>query len=416
MRVPSYTHIDKDIDETEIKFNVTFAAEQREAIKTALTNGVSIITGGPGTGKTMIQKAIIEIYRKNNFDKDIKCCAPTGRAARRMTESTGFDASTIHKALNLFADDSGNYSEPELLDADFVIVDEVSMLDIHIAGMLFDALKHNCRIVLIGDSEQLPSVGPGAVLSEMIESRCVPTVRLDTVFRQNSGSKIAVNARLIRHGDHELEYGDDFEFINSPNLEESARIMVDTYIRETSKYGIDNVALLTPFRKKTATGVNSINESVREIINPGAGGITFRNQSYRHGDKVMQIKNHEDVNNGDIGYITDISKVGNDTTVSIDFGGGKIKEYDINDMDQIDLGYASTIHKSQGSEYKSVIINIQNAHYIMLNRPLIYTAITRSKEKVIIIGDKKALHMAISKSEINRRGTCLAMRLIELSK
>ena len=416
VRVPSYTHIDKDIDETEIKFNVTFAAEQREAIKAALTNGVSIITGGPGTGKTMIQKAIIEIYRKNNSDKDIKCCAPTGRAARRMTESTGFDASTIHKALNLFADDSGNYSEPELLDADFVIVDEVSMLDIHIAEMLFDALKHNCQIVLIGDSEQLPSVGPGAVLSEMIESRCVSTVRLDTVFRQNSGSRIAVNARLIRHGDHELEYGDDFEFINSPNLEESAKIMVDTYIRETSKYGIDNVALLTPFRKKTATGVNSINESVREIINPGAGGITFRNQSYRHGDKVMQIKNREDVNNGDIGYITDISKVGNDTTVSIDFGGGKIKEYDINDMDQIDLGYASTIHKSQGSEYKSVIINIQNAHYIMLNRPLIYTAITRSKEKVIIIGDKKALHMAISKSEINRRGTCLAMRLIELSK
>ena len=130
----------------------------------------------------------------------------------------------------------------------------------------------------------------------------------------------------------------------------------------------------------------------------------------------MQIKNHEDVNNGDIGYITDISKVGNDTTISIDFGSGKIKEYDINDMDQIDLGYASTIHKSQGSEYKSVIINIQNAHYIMLNRPLIYTAITRSKEKVIIIGDKKALHMAISKSEINRRRTCLAIRLIELSK
>lgn len=416
VRVPSYTHIDKDIAETEKKFNVTFAAEQREAIRAALTNGVSIITGGPGTGKTMIQKAIIEIYRKNNSGKDIKCCAPTGRAARRMTESTGFDASTIHKALNLFADDSGNYSEPELLDADFVIVDEVSMLDIHIAEMLFDALKHNCQIVLIGDSEQLPSVGPGAVLSEMIESRCVPTVRLDTVFRQNSGSRIAVNARLIRHGDHELEYGDDFEFINSPNLEESAKIMVDTYIRETSKYGIDNVALLTPFRKKTATGVNSINESVREIINPGAGGITFRNQSYRHGDKVMQIKNHEDVNNGDIGYITDISKVGNDNTISIDFGGGKIKEYDINDMDQIDLGYASTIHKSQGSEYKSVIINIQNAHYIMLNRPLIYTAITRSKEKVIIIGDKKALHMAISKSEINRCGTCLAMRLIELSK
>lgn len=191
--------------------------------------------------------------------------------------------------------------------------------------------------------------------------------------------------------------------------------MIPTFVKPQNTE-LNNVALLTPFRKKTATGVNSINESVREIINPGSVGITFRNQSYRHGDKVMQIKNHEDVNNGDIGYITDISKVGNDTTTSIDFGGGKIKEYDINDMDQIDLGYASTIHKSQGSEYKSVIINIQNAHYIMLNRPLIYTAITRSKEKVIIIGDKKALHMAISKSEINRRGTCLAMRLIELSK
>ncbi|MBV6384554.1 ATP-dependent RecD-like DNA helicase [Enterococcus faecium] len=413
-KMHSYGDLDAAIDAEEQKLKMKFAPEQRKAVKMALTQGLSIITGGPGTGKTLIQRAILDIYQKNNPKSEICCCAPTGRAARRMEQATGVPASTVHKALGLMADEDGDYDGPEALTADLIVVDEISMLDVYLAGYLFDAVKYGAQMVLIGDADQLPSVGPGAVLSEMIASGCIPVVRLDKVFRQNAGSRIATNAKLIRHGNVGLEYGDDFQFINSPRLSDSAKLIVDLYLRETEKYGVDNVALLTPYRQKTETGVNALNEHLREKVNPPDAQkpeVVFGNRKFRCGDKVMQIKNHDDVNNGDIGYIRKIIRIGDDTTVHVDFGDGRMKEYDSSELDMLDLGYASTIHKSQGSEYQSVIINLQCAHSIMLTRPLIYTAITRGKERVTIVGEKRALCISIKRTDTEKRGTCLAKRL-----
>ena len=267
-RSHSYGDLDAALDAEELRMKVKFAPEQREAVKMALTQGVSVITGGPGTGKSMILRAILDIYRRHNPGKEICLCAPTGRAARRMEQATGLGASTVHKALGLLAGEDGDYGEPQALDADIILVDEVSMMDIYLAGRLLEAVKSRAQVVLIGDSDQLPSVGPGAVLSEMIASERIPVVRLDKVFRQNDGSRIAVNAKLIRHGNLSLEYGNDFRFVDSANLSDSASRIAELYMQEVARYGVDNVAMLSPYRQKTETGVNALNEMLRELVNP----------------------------------------------------------------------------------------------------------------------------------------------------
>lgn len=412
-----FSSLDQEINREEQKLGIRLDPEQRTAITTALQSPISVITGGPGTGKTSIQKAILDIYRRQNPGGRIVCCAPTGRAARRMEQSTGHPASTVHKALGLIAGDDGQYGEPESFDADLVLIDEVSMLDIYLAKHVLRSVPKGCQLVLIGDADQLPSVGPGAVLSEIIKSDVIPVVRLDRVHRQNAGSRIATNAKLIRHGNLSLEYGTDFQFLDSSSIAESAEKIEKLYLQEIARYGVDNVALLSPYRQKTETGVAALNERIRKDVNPQdptKGEITLGKKTFRTGDKVMQIKNHEDVNNGDIGYITDISGIGNDAVVCIDFGDGR-NEYDASELNMLDLGYASTIHKSQGSEYQSVIINLQCAHSIMLVRPLIYTAITRAKKQVIIVGERRALCIAIKKQDTEKRGTQLAERLKELS-
>lgn len=417
-RSHSYGDLDAALDAEELRMKVKFAPEQREAVKMALTQGVSVITGGPGTGKSMILRAILDIYRRHNPGKEICLCAPTGRAARRMEQATGLGASTVHKALGLLAGEDGDYGEPQALDADIILVDEVSMMDIYLAGRLLEAVKSRAQVVLIGDSDQLPSVGPGAVLSEMIASERIPVVRLDKVFRQNDGSRIAVNAKLIRHGNLSLEYGNDFRFVDSANLSDSANRIAELYMQEVARYGVDNVAMLSPYRQKTETGVNALNEMLRELVNPpdeGKPEVVCGKRKFRVGDKVMQVKNFEDVSNGDIGYIRNIFKYGDETTVCVDFGDGRNMEYDSSELDMLDLGYASTIHKAQGAEYQSVIINLQCAHHIMLTRPLIYTAITRGKDRVIIVGERRALCISIKKTDIEKRGTCLAHRLQELA-
>ena len=417
-RSHSYGDMDAALDAEELRMKVKFAPEQREAVKMALTQGVSVITGGPGTGKSMILRAILDIYRRQNPGKEICLCAPTGRAARRMEQATGLGASTVHKALGLLAGEDGDYGEPQALDADIILVDEVSMMDIYLAGRLLEAVKSRAQVVLIGDSDQLPSVGPGAVLSEMIASERIPVVRLDKVFRQNDGSRIAVNAKLIRHGNLSLEYGNDFRFVDSANLSDSASRIAELYMQEVARYGVDNVAMLSPYRQKTETGVNALNEMLRELVNPpdeGKPEVVCGKRKFRVGDKVMQVKNFEDVSNGDIGYIRNIFKFGDETTVCVDFGDGRNMEYDSSELDMLDLGYASTIHKAQGAEYQSVIINLQCAHHIMLTRPLIYTAITRGKDRVIIVGERRALCISIKKTDIEKRGTCLAHRLQELA-
>ena len=417
-RSHSYGDLDAALDAEELRMKVKFAPEQREAVKMALTQGVSVITGGPGTGKSMILRAILDIYRRHNPGKEICLCAPTGRAARRMEQATGLGASTVHKALGLLAGEDGDYGEPQALDADIILVDEVSMMDIYLAGRLLEAVKSRAQVVLIGDSDQLPSVGPGAVLSEMIASERIPVVRLDKVFRQNDGSRIAVNAKLIRHGNLSLEYGNDFRFVDSANLSDSASRIAELYMQEVARYGVDNVAMLSPYRQKTETGVNALNEMLRELVNPpdeGKPEVVCGKRKFRVGDKVMQVKNFEDVSNGDVGYIRNIFKFGDETTVCVDFGDGRNMEYDSSELDMLDLGYASTIHKAQGAEYQSVIINLQCAHHIMLTRPLIYTAITRGEGRVIIVGERRALCISIKKTDIEKRGTCLAHRLQELA-
>lgn len=414
-----YEDLDQEIDAEERALRVRFAPEQREAVKMALTHTLSIITGGPGTGKTMIQRAILDIYKRKHPKNSIICCAPTGRAARRMEQSTGEPSSTVHKALGLLAFDGGYFGGVEALEADLILADEVSMLDNHLALHLFKAVPGSSQLILIGDADQLPSVGPGAVLSELLASGLIPVVRLDRVFRQNAGSRIAVNAKLIRHGTLSLEYGPDFEFHQSASLTESAERIKELYLQEVRRCGVDNVALLTPFRQKTETGANALNEVLRDSVNPKASykiEAVCGKKLFRQGDKVMQTRNHDDVSNGDIGTITSITKTANDVCVHVDFGDGRVKEYDLADLEMLDLGYATTIHKSQGSEYRSVIINLQCAHSLMLTRPLVYTAITRGKDRVILVGERKALCIAIKKTDTEKRGTCLAHRLQALSK
>ena len=408
--------IDTEIAAEEKRQGIQLAAEQRQAVMMALTSPLSVITGGPGTGKTLIQRFLLDIYRRRKRGAKIICCAPTGRAARRMEQSTGFPATTIHKALGLLAGEDGGYCEPEMLDADLIVVDEVSMMDIYLADHLFRSIPHGSQLVLIGDADQLPSVGPGAVLSEIIACGSVPVVRLDRIFRQSRGSRIAANAKLIRHGNLSLEYGEDFQFYDSSDMSASASRIEALYLQETARYGIDNVALLTPYRQKTETGVNALNDRLRERVNPQDGKkseVTYRKHTYRLGDKVMQTKNCEDISNGDIGYITSITSDGTDSMLTVDFGDGRIAEYDSSDLETLDLAYASTIHKSQGSEYKSVIISLQCAHAVMLVRPLIYTAITRAKERVLIVGERRALCMAIKRTDTEQRGTMLSSRIKE---
>lgn len=420
----SFTHRGTDVSDGEIsavetKLELTLNDEQRAAVATAVTQPLTIITGGPGTGKTLTERALLALYRKRHPTGRVVCCAPTGRAARRMEESTGMPAATIHRALGLIAGEDGNYSEPEMLDSDLVLVDEVSMMDVYLAERLLRAIPRGCQVVFIGDADQLPSVGPGAVLSELIGCGEIPVIRLQKIYRQSRGSRIATNASLIRNGVLSLEYGPDFRFIESADLANSADQIERIYLEEVDRCGVDNVALLTPFRQKTETGVMALNERLRDKINPPAPGkaeMVFGKRRFRQGDKVMQTKNYEEISNGDIGYISQVRTDGTDSFLSVDFGDGRVVEYESNDLEMLTLAYATTIHKSQGAEYRTVIINLQCAHAVMLVRPLIYTAITRAKERVILVGERRALCIAIKRTDTERRGTKLADRIRELAE
>ena len=345
--VEDYPDLDNCISEEERVLRFRLAPEQREAVKMGLTSKLCVITGGPGTGKTSVQRALLDLYKKRYPAAKIACCAPTGKAARRMEQSTGVPSSTVHRALGLIANEDGMYGDPETLDADLVLVDEVSMLDVYLAEKLFRSVPATARLILVGDSDQLPSVGPGAVLKEIIASDMVPVVRLDQVFRQKNGSRIAANAKLIRHGNLSLEYGPDFEFYDSTDLSVSADIIESLYLQETAKYGIDNVVLLSPYRQKTETGANALNQRLQGKVNPPADGkqdAVHGQRRFRTGDKVMQIKNCEDINNGDVGYITSISGTQSESVVRIDFGDGRVVDYENGDLDMLDLGYMYRPH------------------------------------------------------------------------
>ena len=412
--VEPYEHLDLAIMGEERKLKIRLAPEQRDAVKMALTSKFCVITGGPGTGKTAVQKAILDLYQAKHPEAQIVCCAPTGQAAQRMKESSGLPASTIHKALCIKANPDGSLTEGIMLSADLILVDEVSMMDAFLAERLFAAVPPNARLVLVGDADQLPSVGPGSVLKDIISSGVVPVVRLDHVFRQSAGSRIATNARLIKHGNLSMEYGPDFMFFDSKDLAVSADIIENLYMQEVHKFGVDGVAFLTPFRHKTETSVDAMNARLQALVNPPMPSkpeAVFGQTRFRLGDKVMQIKNYEQVNNGDVGYITSITGPENEATVVIDFGDGRVMEYEGEQLKMLDLGYASTVHKSQGAQYKSVIMNLQCAHAIMLIRAIVYTAITRARLRLAIVGERKALCRAIRNTKADQRGTRLAQRI-----
>ena len=339
-----------------------------------------------------------------------------------MFESTGSKAFTIHKALNLMANEDGVYDEVEPLDYDLVIVDEISMLDMFLARTFFKAINNGTQVVLIGDANQLPSVGPGAVLSEIISSETVKVAKLTKVYRQQSESLIALNSLLMCKGKYNLDYGDDFVFIPAKDWDDAAKIMKQEYINAVEEVGVDDVSMLSPFRSdKTKTGVNSLNLEIKDIVNPPAPSkkeMTVLGKVFREGDKVMQTKTVDDISNGDIGYITKILGTDGEKIAVIDFGDGRTVEYYKSDMETIDWAYATTVHKSQGSEYKIVIFNIMQGHNIMLKRNLAYTAVTRAKLKVVIVGEKQALIQAIQTGieDEDKRNTMLALRLRFLKK
>ncbi len=418
--LPYMGDLDDEIDGQQTEMGFTFAEEQRHAIRTALISPICIISGGPGTGKTSIQRAILNIYKKAFPDSNVVCCAPTGRAARRMEQSTGYPASTIHKVLNLTAGEVHELKDIDLLEADLVLVDEVSMMDMLTTWYLFNALPPSCRLILVGDADQLPSVGPGAVLNELLACGKLPAVILDKVFRQSEGSLVAENAQRIRHGVSDLEFGDDFQFWPSAEETQSAQYLMWFYKREVDRYGVDNVALLTPFRKKSKTGVYSLNAALHDTINPASqekDEIETGQRILRVGDKVMQMKNRDFASNGDVGYICTSKRDSDGILVEVDFGDDRVVAYeDAESLRQLELAYAATIHKSQGSEYDAVLINIQNMHGKMLNRALIYTAETRAKKQVIIVGDWEAVVRAIQTADTKRRNTMLAVRINDLTK
>ena len=357
---------------------------------------------------------ILNIYLHCNENADVVCCAPTGQAARKLSESTGMETSTIHSALGLFSDENV-HQEPEQLEADVILIDEMSMTDIFLFRHLLNSLGDLCQLILVGDVDQLPSVGPGAVLRELIESGVIPVIRLDKVFRQDSDNLIALNAERIRNNVDELEYREeDFHYIFSKHLDESADILVGLYMEEVARIGMDNVVLLSPFRVKTETGVNALNERLHDIVNPHTPDkpeIAYMDRVFRQGDKMMQTKNKKGASNGDVGYIIQIRKRTDEAAILVDFGNGRVVEYDKSELDQLDYAFANTIHKSQGSEYKVVLINLQWAHRNMLSRQLVYTAITRAKEKVVIVGQKRAIKQAINNKDTEKRNTLLAARL-----
>lgn len=409
----SVPKLEQYLQEAEQDSGILLSDKQAEAVRMCMENSFSVITGGPGTGKTTVLKSILAVYEKLHPGKEILLAAPTGRAARRMAESTGFPyASTLHSALGLTSEDM-DYDESTIVSADFVIVDESSMVDMQLAYYLMNSLGTGAKLLFVGDANQLPSVGAGNVLNEIILSEIVPVTILDMVFRQKNTSRIPLNAHSIKQGETKLLYGDDFQFIPAENAEEAAEIIKSEFRKNVAEYGLDQTQVLTPFRVKSDAGSVMLNRSLRDIVNPCGDKrleATFGSRTIRYKDKVMQTKNMEEVSNGDIGLVSKIDKE-DEFPITVTFSDNRIKAYSVDELNCIDLAFAMTIHKSQGGEFDCVIIPMLSMFYVMLQKALIYTAITRAKKKVILVGQKRALFTAIHKNDAIRRNTVLAQRI-----
>ena len=407
-------NVDKPISDFE-KSSFPLAQKQKEAIEQFFRNRFSIITGGPGTGKSTVLKAILEVQHSLYPKTDVLLLAPTGKAARRMAEATGHEAFTIHSGLHIGEDT--NIDSIEKVLSDVVIVDEVSMCDMRLFAMLMAAIDPTkTKLLLVGDSDQLPSVGAGNVLNELITCGKVPVTRLDLVYRQGAGSIIPVNAEKINAGDSKLSYNQEFRFIRADEPEFCFDTVVAQYIFETTNNGIENCCILCPMKSRGLNSVNEYNRQIQAAINPPAPNkpeIRLKNCVFRLGDRVMQTKNSENVSNGETGFIVEIKKDDDDNELCrIRFDGKPhVFWYYTEEMQNITLAYSITIHKSQGSEFKSVIIPMMKSFYIMLKRNLLYTAVTRAKSKVILVGQRQAVFMAVNKTETDKRNTQLGRRI-----
>jgi exodeoxyribonuclease V alpha subunit len=422
-RMLSYNKNIRKIDEekalqwVQTRIKIELALKQIEAVKRAVTDKVMVITGGPGTGKTTIINAAIRIYRE--LGARILLAAPTGRAAKRMSEATDFPAKTIHRLLEFSRQNGGfqrNQERP--LEVDVLIIDEVSMIDTILMHHLLKAVPDKATLILVGDVNQLPSIGAGCILKDIINSGAVPVVELKEVFRQSTTSRIIVNAHRINNGlMPELNPGkgelEDFYFIEQEEPEKALDIITELVsIRIPRRFSLDpvnDIQVLSPMHKGIV-GTENLNRALQETLNRSGISLARRDRIFKLHDKVIQTRNNYDkeVFNGDIGRIEEINPEAQTVTINFD---GFHADYDYSELDEINPAYAISVHKSQGSEYPAIVLPLLNQHYVMLQRNLIYTAVTRGKRLVVIVGSKKALAMGIKNDRIMKRYTYLAQRI-----
>jgi exodeoxyribonuclease V alpha subunit len=409
---------EKAVQWVQEKLSITLAEKQVEAVKCAGKSKVMVITGGPGTGKTTIINAVIKIFAA--IKASIMLAAPTGRAAKRMTESTGYEAKTIHRLLE-FSMQKGGFkkNEESPLDCQLLIVDEASMIDTLLMYHLLKALPVTATFILVGDVNQLPSVGAGNVLKDIIRSGVVPVVELHEIFRQAKESLIIVNAHRINKGEfpnlQSSQKLDDFYFIEQEDPAKVLELIINCVKeRIPERFGfdpIDDIQVLSPMHKGTV-GAGNLNVELQRALNNREDAITRGGRNYRIHDKVMQIRNNYDkeVYNGDIGRIINIDEEAQEVTIKID---DREVTYDYSDLDELVHAYAVSVHKSQGSEYAAVVIPLLTRHYMLLQRNLLYTGVTRGKKLVVIIGTKKALAIAVKNNKPQKRYTLLLRRLMQ---
>lgn len=427
--------VDKKILEIEKKEKIKFGNKQKLAIKEAINNGVMIITGGPGTGKTTTINAIIQVYE--SLDLKVLLAAPTGRAAKRMTETTGRESKTIHRLLEFsYLEDDMAFSRDEdsPIEADAIIIDEASMIDILLMNSLLKAIHPGTRLILVGDIDQLPSVGPGNVLRDIIDSESIEVVMLDEIFRQAEESMIIVNSHRINKGQNPIlnQKDKDFYFISKRNTRETLETIVNlNKERLPNFYKVDpifDIQVLTP-TKRGDVGINSLNKHLQRALNPKSKERAEKqigDEIFRVGDKVMQIKNNYNIEwkitknnmeldqgqgifNGDFGYISHIDKEAQ--ILEVLFDEEKKVRYDFNQLDELKLAYATTVHKAQGSEFPVVIMPIHWGPPMLLTRNLIYTAITRARQLVVLVGEEKYLYMMIKNNRIAKRYSALDKKI-----
>lgn len=409
----------KALDWVQRQLVIQLAQNQMDAVRCALENKMMIITGGPGTGKTTITNAVLKIFLRMRAKTLL--AAPTGRAAKRLSETTGHEARTIHRLLEFSVQKGGFQRNPENpLECDLLIVDEASMIDTLLMCHLLSAIPPGATLILVGDANQLPSVGAGNILNDIIRSGKIPVVELKEIFRQAKTSRIITNAHKINAGmmpELDLQATDDirkdFYFIEQEDpeivLEDILKLVKDRIPQRFGLDPVDDIQVLTPMHKGIV-GAANLNDRLQAVLNPGDGGIVRGKRTFRAGDKVMQIKNNydKDVFNGDIGRIRAIYPEERELLVVYD---GRQVPYEYSDLDEIVLAYAVSVHKAQGSEYPAVVVPVLTQHYILLQRNLIYTAVTRGKQLVVVVGTRKAMAIGINNNNPKKRFTYLRQRL-----